>query len=160
VTDTNIVVVSAEEPNRVLVPLDDPNHVIVTETYNRVVVSAAGAQGVQGYSLISGDGAPGAGDGSVGDIYVDIDTGSFYGPKTSSGWPATPFYVPGATIRHVHTQASVSATWTINHSLGGYPSVTVVDTASTVVYGEVSYISTTQVRVVFSAPFSGFAYLT
>lgn len=159
-TDTNIVVVSAEEPNRVLVPLDDPNHVIVTETYNRVVVSAAGAQGVQGYSLVSGDGAPGAGDGSVGDIYVDIDTGSFYGPKTSSGWPPTPFYIPGATIRHVHTQASVSATWTINHTLGGYPSVTVVDTASTVVYGEVSYISTTQVRVVFSAPFSGFAYLT
>lgn len=159
-TDTNIVVVSAEEPNRVLVPLDDPNHVIVTETYNRVVVSAAGAQGVQGYSLISGEGAPGAGDGSVGDIYVDIDTGSFYGPKTEGGWPASPFYTPGQTIRHIHTQASVSSTWTINHALGGYPSVTVVDTASTVVYGEVSYISTTQVRVDFSAPFSGFAYLT
>lgn len=159
-TDTNIVVVSAEEPNRVLVPLDDPNRVIVTEEYNRVVVSSAGAQGVRGYSLISGSGAPDSGDGSAGDIYVDIDTGSFYGPKTVNGWPASPFYVPGATIRHIHTQAAVSATWTINHALGGYPSVTVVDTASTVVYGEVSYISTTQVRVDFSAPFSGFAYLT
>jgi len=64
------------------------------------------------------------------------------------------------TNRHTHTQTSVSSTWTINHTLGGKPQVTVVDSADTVVYGEVSYNSNTQVVVTFSAPFSGYAYLT
>lgn len=66
---------------------------------------------------------------------------------------------PKAT-RHVHTQGTAAATWTITHGLGGYPSVMVVDSAKTVVYGEVTYTSTTQVVVNFSSAFSGYAYLT
>lgn len=69
--------------------------------------------------------------------------------------------VPGAvTRRHVHTQASPSTTWIINHALGGKPSVTVVDSADTMVIGEVTYNSNTQVTVTFTAAFSGYAYLT
>lgn len=66
----------------------------------------------------------------------------------------------GITRRHVHTQGTVSSTWTITHALGGQPSIMVVDSAGTVVFGEVQYLSNTQVRVIFSAPFSGSAYLT
>lgn len=66
----------------------------------------------------------------------------------------------GNTRRHVHSQASPQTTWTINHTLGGKPSVTVVDSADTVVIGEVTYISNTQVQVSFTAAFSGYAYLT
>jgi hypothetical protein len=66
----------------------------------------------------------------------------------------------GATRRHVHTQGAVSSTWTITHALGGNPSVMVVDSSNTVVYGEIQYLSSTQVRILFSAAFSGFAYLT
>jgi len=66
---------------------------------------------------------------------------------------------PAAT-RHIHTQGTVSTVWTINHALGGYPSVSVVDSAKTVVFGEVNYISTTQVVVNFTTAFSGYAYLT
>ena len=66
---------------------------------------------------------------------------------------------PAAT-RHTHTQGTVSTVWTINHDLGGYPSVTIVDSAKTVVFGEVNYISTTQVVVNFTTAFSGYAYLT
>jgi hypothetical protein len=65
-----------------------------------------------------------------------------------------------ASVRHVHTQGTVATTWTINHALGGYPSVTIVDSAKTVVYGEINYLSTTQVVVNFSSAFSGYAYLT
>ncbi len=65
-----------------------------------------------------------------------------------------------AASRHVHTQGTASTTWTINHTLGGYPSVTIVDSAKTVVYGEINYLSTTQVVVNFSSAFSGYAYLT
>lgn len=64
------------------------------------------------------------------------------------------------TRRHIHTQASVSTDWVITHTLGGKPSVTIVDSADTVVIGEVKYDSNTQVTVSFTSAFSGFAYLT
>jgi hypothetical protein len=107
--------------------------------------------------------------GNVGDIYIDVLTGDFYGPKTEAGWPDTPFFtaLSPATIdaavlndRHIHTQSSVSSTWNITHELGGRPSVTIVDSAGTVVVGDVVYNSNTSITVSFSAPFSGFAYLT
>jgi hypothetical protein len=66
----------------------------------------------------------------------------------------------GNTRRYVHTQQSAATTWTINHSLGGRPSVTIVDTAGTVVIGEVKYNSDSQVVLEFTSAFSGFAYLT
>ena len=62
--------------------------------------------------------------------------------------------------RHIHTQGTASTTWTITHALGGYPSVSVVDSANTVVVGEVNYVSTSQVVVNFTSAFSGSAYLT
>ena len=65
-----------------------------------------------------------------------------------------------ATRRHVHTQGQASATWTITHQLGGRPQVTIVDSADTVVVGEVTYNSNSEVVVVFTSAFSGFAYLT
>ena len=64
------------------------------------------------------------------------------------------------TRRHVHEQGSASSEWTIIHTLGGKPSVMVVDSANTVVVGEVRYISNTEIKVYFTAPFSGYAYLT
>lgn len=57
------------------------------------------------------------------------------------------------------TQAIASDTWTITHPLGKYPSVTVIDSAGTEVEGDVSYPSTSQIVVLFSAAFGGFAYL-
>ena len=66
----------------------------------------------------------------------------------------------GNTRRHVHTQSSPATTWVINHTLGGKPSVTVVDSADTMVVGEVTYNSNSQVTVEFTAAFSGYAYLT
>lgn len=107
--------------------------------------------------------------GNIGDIYIDVDTGDFYGPKTVEGWPDTPFFtaLTENTVnaltnneRLIHTQASASTTWSITHSLGGRPSVTVVDSGGTVVIGEVVYNSDTSITINFSAAFSGFAYLT
>ena len=62
--------------------------------------------------------------------------------------------------RHVHAQGSASASWVIDHVLGGRPSVTVVDSGGTVCVGTVVYNSDIQVTVNFTVPFSGFAYLT
>ena len=64
------------------------------------------------------------------------------------------------TRRHEHTQSVASTNWVISHTLGGKPSVTIVDSADTHVVGDVTYNSTTQITVSFSAAFSGKAYLT
>jgi hypothetical protein len=66
----------------------------------------------------------------------------------------------GNTRRYIFTQAVASDEWVIPHTLGGHPSVTIVDSANTAVFGEVKYDSTTQVTVYFTVPFSGLAYLT
>lgn len=66
----------------------------------------------------------------------------------------------GNTRRHEHTQGQASTTWVITHTLGGKPSVTIVDSADTYVVGDVIYNSTAQITVNFSAAFSGKAYLT
>ena len=68
--------------------------------------------------------------------------------------------IPQNSRRHVYTQGAPSNTWTINHTLGGYPSVMIVDSAKTVVIGEITYNSTSQIVVNFSSSFSGYAYLT
>lgn len=62
--------------------------------------------------------------------------------------------------RYVHTQGVASTEWVITHTLGGRPSITVVDSAGTVVIGGVQYDSDTQISVYFSSAFSGYAYLT
>ncbi len=64
------------------------------------------------------------------------------------------------TRRHEFSQQQASSTWVISHTLGGKPSVTIVDSADTHVVGDVTYNSTTQITVSFSAAFSGKAYLT
>lgn len=66
-----------------------------------------------------------------------------------------------ATLNPTFTfnQASASATWTVTHSLNRYPAVSIVDSAGTVVTGEVQYIDSNNVIVRFSSAFAGKAYL-
>ena len=59
---------------------------------------------------------------------------------------------------HVHDQGSASATWVVTHGLGKLCSVTVVDSANTVVIGDITYNSVNQVTLKFSGSFSGKAY--
>jgi hypothetical protein len=59
----------------------------------------------------------------------------------------------------VFTQSSASATWTINHTLNKFPSIEVVDSANDIVIGNVTYNSTSQITITFTAAFSGKAYL-
>jgi hypothetical protein len=60
---------------------------------------------------------------------------------------------------YIHTQNQASNTWSIQHNLNKYPSVTVVDSAGTVVIGGVQYIDENYIICTFSHPFSGTAYL-
>jgi len=56
-------------------------------------------------------------------------------------------------------QINASTTWVINHNLSKFPSITVIDTAGTVVTGEYTYTDNNNVTLTFSAGFAGKAYL-
>lgn len=55
-----------------------------------------GPAGKDGSVIYSGSAIPPATLGSVGDYYLQVTTGAFYGPKQSSGWGAS-FSLSGAT---------------------------------------------------------------
>lgn len=60
---------------------------------------------------------------------------------------------------YVHEQNSSSNTWTINHGMNKYPSVSVQDSAGTTVIGEITYNDKNTITLTFSGAFSGKAYL-
>lgn len=59
----------------------------------------------------------------------------------------------------VYEQRSAASTWMIEHNLDKYPSVTVVDSAGSVVVGDVKYLSRDSLLLTFRGGFSGMAYL-
>ena len=58
-----------------------------------------------------------------------------------------------------YSQAVAEDTWNIQHNMGKFPSITVIDTANTVVTGQYTYIDNNNVTLTFSAAFAGKAYL-
>lgn len=58
----------------------------------------------------------------------------------------------------IHNQSTASSTWVVQHNLDKHASVTVVDSAGTVVVGQVDYDSLDQITLSFKASFSGKAY--
>jgi len=63
------------------------------------------------------------------------------------------------TPTFIFNQANPATTWDITHNLGKFPSITVIDTGNTVVFGEYNYVSNNRVLLTFSAAFDGKAYL-
>lgn len=82
---------------------------------------------------------------------INVLVGAMQGPPGPPGPPG------GDTF--THTQDAAASTWIITHGLGRFPSVSVVDSAGSVVLGSVKYTSDSVVRIEFSAAFSGRAYL-
>jgi hypothetical protein len=60
---------------------------------------------------------------------------------------------------YVFTQGTPASVWTINHNLGKFPSINVVDESNDEVVGDVNYTNNNQIVVTFSASFSGKAFL-
>ena len=65
----------------------------------------------------------------------------------------------GSDKSYVFVQGVPATTWTIQHDLQKFPSITVIDTADTVVIGQYTYINNNNVTLTFSAGFAGKAYL-
>lgn len=75
------------------------------------------------------------------------------GPKGDSG-------SAGGSV-FTFDQSVPLSTWVIAHNIGRNPvSVVVIDTAGTVILGEVHFDSVNQATLLFSAPFAGKAYFS
>lgn len=80
-------------------------------------------------------------------------------------WNALPAVSDVSTNVETHhhtvnfTQDTPATDWVINHGLGRHPSVSVVDTAGSVVFGDVNYLSDNTIVVSFSSATAGKAYL-
>jgi len=143
------------------------NEITNTVTVNevdptQVYVQFPGIAGPAGAALLSGSGLPSNTLGQDGDNYINTVTRDFYGPKTAGAWPLVPSFNlgSGSALRYVHTQAIAASTWTINHNLGTKPNIVIVDSSNTHLFGDVTYVSNSQVILSFSVPFSGYAYLS
>lgn len=60
---------------------------------------------------------------------------------------------------YTHVQGSASDIWEVEHGLGRFPSVSVADSAGSLVYGDVTYINDNMLTIKFTSAFSGKAYL-
>lgn len=67
--------------------------------------------------------------------------------------------INGVKNGYIHNQSIASTTWVVNHNLNKFPSVSVVDSANTKVYGGVVYNSENQLTLIFSSAFSGKAFI-
>ena len=86
-----------------------------------------GKDGKDGTAILSGNVAPTATIGSVGDFYIDLSTGILYGPKTGTSWGAGvslqgPQGITGNANVQVYEKDISSLTWTNNSS---YSSLTI-----------------------------------
>jgi len=59
---------------------------------------------------------------------------------------------------YVHYENTPNIEWTVTHNMNKYPSVTVVDSAGSIVEGAVDYLSLNSCRITFCGAFSGKAY--
>lgn len=64
----------------------------------------------------------------------------------------------GADLSYIHTQGIASDTWSVNHNLGKYPSVSIVDSSGNSVIGEIQYTSVNALTIKFIGAFTGYAY--
>lgn len=75
------------------------------------------------------------------------------GPEGPQGLPGSG--TPGS--EYVHTQGVPSALWVVEHNLGKYPAVTVVDSAQTELEADVAFIDLNNLTITFSGPTGGTA---
>jgi len=59
---------------------------------------------------------------------------------------------------HVHYQTISEIEWTVIHNMNKFPSVTIVDSAGSIVEGAVDYINLNSCKITFCGAFSGKAY--
>lgn len=79
-----------------------------------------------------------------------------YGVGSPIGGSPSPVF---GDKHYTHNQSTADSVWTIVHGMNKVPSVEVIDSGGTVVEGDIEVIDINTIRLTFSSPFTGKAYL-
>ncbi len=133
-------------------------------TYNdilTIIITPVGDIGVTGLAGPTGAAGPGVPLGGLnGQVLKKIGINDYeteWGSLPSTGIDSEELI---SLVSYPHTQGSASAIWTVNHSLGFYPSVTVFLSTGDVVEGALTHTDINTASIAFSTPISGTAYLS
>ena len=91
-----------------------------------------------------------------GQVYFNTSDQSFYG-WDGTDWIDLSF---DEITSYKHVQSIPSDIWTINHNLGFYPNISIVDSSGRSVEGDINYIDMNTVEASFAGAFAGEAYLS
>lgn len=91
-------------------------------------------------------------------IYINPVSTSNIAPPDGTYWDLM-ITSSGGDAHFVFTQGVANITWNITHSLGKFPSVSVVDSGGSEVVGDIAHVDTNTCILTFSSPFTGKAYL-
>ena len=123
------------------------NSIMTQDVIGGTTLTVAGEMVVAGDVEVTGTFADSKGNvGVLGRVLTSTGTGTEWGSAPQS-----------ATFEF--DQGAPATTWDITHNLGKFPSITVIDTGNTVVFGEYDYTNSNRVILTFSAAFAGKAYL-
>lgn len=100
-----------------------------------------------------------------GEVGVEIDTNKMKIGTGSVSWNNLAYTGVDAQeivplVSYTHSQGSDSSTWTIEHNLGFYPSVSVFMSSGDVVEGAIEHQDVNTLTITFSVAISGTAYLS
>jgi hypothetical protein len=94
---------------------------------------------------------------------VNVEASGF---KTPTGTSTEYLMADGTTsgaitgdLTYYHNQGVPSSVWTVNHNMNKFPSVVAVDSAASIVIGEVEYTTLNTITITFNSAFSGDAHL-
>ncbi len=125
-----------------------------------------GAKGATGASGATGPSGPSGATGARGETGPAGPSGA-EGPSAYEAWVAAgnagtieEFVASFGQNYYRHIQGTPAVLWHVSHTLNRYVAVTVVDSAGSMVEGDVTYLSPSQLTIEFSAPFAGEAFLT
>lgn len=141
-----------------------------------ITLPGVGSIGPQGPTGPTGPAGPGGGGGGTGAVAVQDENVTVVAVATSldfrgDGVTVTPGVsgeavvnvsgTPGGVTSYTHYQSSAATVWTINHPLSFQPNVTVVDSLKQEIWpGRVEYLTSSTIRLTFSAALGGEAYLS
>ena len=103
-----------------------------------------------------------------GEVGIFIEPLAIVNTEASMSCPAIPTNVCtvidlesilSKSCTYTHTQDVPLTVWIINHNLGSFPSVTVVDSNNQVVIGDITYVGSNSLTITFTIPFAGYAFL-
>jgi hypothetical protein len=99
-------------------------------------------------------------DTNLAPLFVDVlPLASTVATVTGAGAGANPQTPAAGVSTYVYTKSVAEAVWDVNHNLGKFPSVVILDSSDDEVEGDVRYINSNRITITFSAAFAGRALL-